>query len=266
MSTAEVIRRHLLAHGKSPKAASEAEILLVLDRWARVRGFTLDADPVKHGLSWGFLLRDGEIMVWHWADDPLVEHVRSSALALAWALLVESEPPPVDVGPCPKCKGHGAVYEGSALVSWCTGAVYEASALVSWCTACGPGYGLGSGRKLTPASRLLLDATTDAAAREALDVHAEVKLRDRGDPLGELLGWALGLWTGEPSDCGPCLLCAQRDKQATHARRIGGTIEWSGACPACDGCGRQLGHPHTAAAAGALTEAYLQHAGSLIRV
>jgi hypothetical protein len=109
-----------------------------------------------------------------------------------------------------------------------------------------------TGRTLISVPRLLLDATTDAAARDALDVHAEVKLRDRGDPLGELLGWALGLWTGEPIYIGECSTCSGAGcipgEPPSWANVYGEPPEQ---CPDCD-AGHVVGHPHTAAAAGAL--------------
>lgn len=89
-------------------AATEAEILEGVERWARVRGWwmsrgelcTRDIDGVSprgDGLPGASVRRRG------WECDVYV----SPALALAWALTVEADPEPVDVGRCPACDGTG---------------------------------------------------------------------------------------------------------------------------------------------------------------
>jgi hypothetical protein len=84
-------------------------------------------------------------------------------------------------------------------------------------------------------------APGDAPALARLLVHAD-QLQAAGNPLGELLSWALTLWTGEPLDCGVCPTC----------KGLGASI---GHCSACV-TGRQLGHPHTASGVADITAAW----------
>ena len=197
----------------------------------------------------------------------------SPAIALAWAILVESEPPPppVDVGPCPECKGKGTVR--ATTWGWDTdaaarGAVwrlgYEAlftehHTKDAWtatyerpCHACDR-----SGRKLAPVPRLLLDATKpctrcddtgaidretqarpcpDCGPRQALRVLAD-ELQAAGDERGQLLAWALGPWSGEPSACGECPKCNGFGR--SHCDCSTGVSR---------GHGQLFGYPHTAEA------------------
>jgi hypothetical protein len=236
--------------------ATEVEIRAAVERWARVRGFVLYQDPVRHGLAWGYAA-DHVPVIWQWGEPRSCSWDPAPAIALAWAILVESEPPPVDVGPCPECKpwwsnggsrrGYTTRESAQRFAADVRGGVYESRSRrdgrysVVWnaCPACS-----GTGRKLSPVPRLLLDATTDATARAELLVYSD-RLQNAGDPRGDLLMWALALWTGEPIDCGPCRLCVQREKQNDHARSIGGEMEWPTECPACSGSGRQFGHLNT---------------------
>lgn len=80
-------------------AASPADILRAVERWARVRGFHPD-NP--NGSPWlCFESATGEFVI----RVPFTTHqwAVSSGLALAWALLVETDAGPVDVGRCPAC-------------------------------------------------------------------------------------------------------------------------------------------------------------------
>jgi hypothetical protein len=260
-------------------AASEPDILAGVERWARVRGLTLSQDPIKHGLSWGVAPRAVHgVTVWCWADDS-GEHRLSPALALAWALTVETDAAPVDVGRCPACMGKRGwsewlfeqhelgphPYSGMGfsdrvhelnVAGWETWKAVVKAPLRNFegrriatipaarpCPACS-----GTGRESIPAARLLLDAATgDTRALEHLPKHAD-RLQLAGDPLGELLGLAMGPWAGEPVDCGPC----DDERCENGLTDSGGVTQWDTPamvrCPSCSGSGRLLGHPHTAAA------------------
>jgi hypothetical protein len=241
-------------------AASEPDILAGVERWARVRGFTLGADPIKHGLQWGVAPRAVHgVTVWCWTDDS-AEHRLSPALALAWALLVETDAGPVDVGRCPACKGRGWEEKQCSPVR---GIERTALAIQGWgptggtfptddgehpteiwrrpCPACN-----GTGREV-PVARLLLDAASgDPAALDVLLVHAD-RLQADGDPRGEPLALALGPWSGESVDFGVCPDCKGRGTVP------GDPPSWEnpyGEPPEECGCGdgRLFGHARTAAA------------------
>jgi hypothetical protein len=193
-------------------AANPADILAGVERWARVRGWCRDQS--RTGAYWPasqpWIVEVGQVVtIWQGATQgarPLFEV--SPALALAWALLVETEAGPVDVGRCSACGGVGTV--PGERPSWANphGEPPE---------PCGC-YG---GREAIPAARLLLDAAPrkfgtsalavygdrpvingieqgDAVARERLLVHAD-HLQATGDQRGELLALALGPWSGEPA-------------------------------------------------------------------
>lgn len=249
-------------------AASTADILRAVERWARVRGwYRLDSDAVKarwHNRGpWCVEVVDAEVRVWTQAMRGAPMFYIRPALALAWALLVERGAASVDVGRCPACQGQGTetrIIKGQGRL-WANGVQwnYEHD---GWSTAVARVDGehvvtarqpcpvcSGTGRETIPAERLLLDAASgDAQAFTRLDYHAECKLRDRGDPLGELLAWALRLWTGEPTDCGECPACHGRKRRMirSHPGLSGTTAPYMDECPTCSGSGRQLGHPHTA--------------------
>jgi len=258
MSAAEVIRQHLLAHGKNPKAASEAEILRVLKRWADARGFgavRTDAEReerVRLQKPWVVVDVESRRALIQWRAGRLTMHV-PPAIALAWALLVESEPPPADVGPCPECKGDGLIADCESSAQMleslgCADGWHVSDCFTDPCPAC-----TGTGRKLAPVPRLLLDATTDAARTELL-VLAD-RLQAAGDPLGELLGWALGLWTGEPTE--PAVERRDLPVGSSTAAMFeveaeGYRCDWSLDSDGWPYVRPVLGHPHTAAAAGAL--------------
>ncbi len=236
----------------SAAASGPEDILRAVERWARVRGVDF-TEP---------------------ADAPAMP-----ALALAWALLVETDAGRVDVGRCPACSRRGGPeewalevhelgphpYENmgrdarvSLLVShgWSVEHVTVKAPLRSFegrrictirmtrqCPACNV-----TGRETIPVARLLLDAASgDATALEHLPKHAD-RLQAEGDPRGELLAWALGPWSGEPVDFGPC----DDDRCEDGMTDSGGVTQWDTAamvrCPACKGSARMLGHPHTAAA------------------
>lgn len=177
-------------------AASDPDILAGVERWARVRRSAGDGQNVAHivcdGHEWrvwtGTSIERMHVHVGLWRTGAnrncLGEWQVPPALALAWALLVESDAGPVDVGRCPDCDGRGRF--------WYDGEDCHPPGMVE-CPVC------ASGRKTISAARLLLDAASgDAKAREALLVEAD-RLAFAGDPIGELLGWALILWTGKPT-------------------------------------------------------------------
>lgn len=261
-------------------AASSSDILRAVERWARAahRGdLTVFDDGVWVGHEWRKL---------------------SPAIALAWALLVESGAESVDVGRCPACvarsgtrrlattewrfiehergphpyaamavrealrdfaaEGYSVEHdERRAPLPEFEGRVLVSIRLARPCPACN-----GTGRETIPAARILLDAAEpcracddtgtvpagndfaacpDCPARQALRAHAD-HIQAAAHPLGDLLAWALRLWTGEPTDCGPCPACLGFNP----LRRAHGFAEPR--CPECSGAGRQLGHPHTAEA------------------
>jgi hypothetical protein len=259
-------------------AASDPDILAGVERWARVRDLWM-GDGGCEIVTWrvGGSLAGCRIFEYSQRNSRSV----SPALALTWALLVETDAGPVDVGRCPACEGkrlehEREVYSGenaqqlaiaqqagfermgyTAARLW-TGEDWVAtgSRLCSTCS--------GTGREAIPAARLLLDAAPrkfgtsalavygdrpvingieqgDAVARERLLVHAD-HLQAIGDPRGELLALALGPWSGEPADCGECQACAGMDLRLPD----GGGV-WT--CATCrQHPGRQFGQPGTAPA------------------
>jgi hypothetical protein len=224
-------------------AATSAEMLAVVRRWARARGYLHQPKLSDH---------NGRRIGWHVTTDPLIDghlvqvwerfgshaldtksRLVTPAVALAWALLVESDAAPVYVGKCsaPNCDGIGW-YWGYAIGDHETDNRYT-------CDACS-----GTGDELTPVAVLMLDAATgDERARELLAMHPDKLLAD-GNPLGMLLTWVLNLWSRESVDM-PCSTCDTI-----------GTLQLdfiTVACPSCStgrerGTGRMLGHPHTAEA------------------
>jgi hypothetical protein len=158
-------------------AASEPDILAGVERWARVRGFAPDR---LHEAAWScFTNVLDEVTIR--AVGTVLQWAVSPALALAWALTVETDAAPVDVGRCPACRGRGTVW-------WDGEDAHPPGRVI--CEGCG-----GRTRKAIPAARLLLDATTgDTRALEHLPKHAD-RLAFAGDPLGEVLSLALGPWT-----------------------------------------------------------------------
>jgi hypothetical protein len=216
-------------------------------------------------------------------SDPAPYWTVAPPIALAFCIVLASGAESVDVGRCPSCVGRGTWWTWHRSMPAMYQAEVERNA-VSWqghgwqtfvqfdpvggshfwrllrarrgpCEAC-----RGTGRERAPAEQLLLDAASgDATARANLDAHADARLRDRGDPLGELLSWALTLWTGELVDCGACPTCkghrcvyrehAQAGPMSVGCTDCGGTDSRSGS-------GRQLGHPHTAEAVAQLAAAW----------
>lgn len=102
--------------------ATEAEMLAEVKAWAEARGWLRrpdDAVKAKwHGRGpwcvemFAFQadahpeLRGPFVQVWAEAQRNAPLFRVSPAVALAWAILVESEPPPADVGPCRTCRGR----------------------------------------------------------------------------------------------------------------------------------------------------------------
>jgi hypothetical protein len=196
-------------------AAGDPDILAGVERWARVRDLWM-GDGGCEIVTWrvGGSLAGCRIFEYSQRNSRSV----SPALALTWALLVETDAGPVDVGRCRTCRGRECMWTWAQSIR--TGlhfiAVDEAAgwrehgwhaevvqcgeywrhirAKAKRCPACS-----GTGRETIPVTRLLLDAASgDAAARAALSVHAD-HLQATGDPRGELLALALGPWPGEPT-------------------------------------------------------------------
>jgi hypothetical protein len=265
-------------------AASEPDILAGVERWARERRSPGDGQHVSHIVAgeheWRVFSTSGttrdhvQVGLWRRGSDRpcLGEWQLPPALALAWALLVEKDAGPVDVGRCPACVARGGPMEWHRVVGTSMAdAHYRITASVGppwdvaahrWYPSPDISHGVasrpcpvcnGTGREAIPAARLLLDAASgDATARDLLLVHAD-QLQARGDPLGELLGLALGPWTGEPTDD----IVERRElhiNASTSAmveiEREGFRCDWSGDTGG-DGwpyARTVLGHPHTAAA------------------
>jgi hypothetical protein len=266
-------------------AASEPDTLAGVERWARVRGLLYrptDGERPRPGERWNVSVLSDRVQVWDNVQSPALFEA-TSALALAWALLVETDAGPVDVGRCPTCRGRECLWRwmqgywsddrarvehdatGWHEQGWHAAVIAEETRRFGrrhWrvvrvkserCPVC-----YGTGRETIPVARLLLDAASNGARSSAdgksimrdadrLLVHAD-QLQALGDPLGELLGLALGPWAGEPVDCGPC----DDERCENGLTDSGGVTQWDTPammqCPSCSGSGRLLGHPHTAAA------------------
>jgi hypothetical protein len=217
-------------------AASDPDILAGVERWARVRGLWRGSEFDARKCSADGLHVvgpvPGDLSFYIMATNPptaVQVHRTSPAIALAWALLVETDTGPVDVGRCPACVKRGgpmewrqAFGEFEQTHAWDG---YWAQEDAPWTTrtlfGSKPTHGdelylrprryllVGSrpcptcsstGRETKPAARLLLDAASeDATTHAALSVHAD-HLQAAGDPRGELLALALGPWYGEPTE------------------------------------------------------------------
>jgi hypothetical protein len=271
-------------------AASDPDILAGVERWARVRRDPAVQSVHGHrlmpvaGLAYGVALLNAgvDITTWRYATDrphlpwlPVESWTVSLAIALAWALLVETEAGPVDVGRCPACAERGgpmvwsygapgAQWAGEQAwnvgIGYTTDKGHDVPAITRPCRTC-----RGSGRETIPAARLLLDSASscdpcrdtstvgpaedmhpcpNCAPRQALRAHAD-HLQAIGDPRGELLAHAPGPWSGEPVDCGECPDCKGRGTVP------GDPPSWAnpyGEPPEDCGCGdgRLFGHPGTA--------------------
>jgi hypothetical protein len=211
-------------------AASEPDILAGVERSAKVLGIRAHhGNDAPRGWRITKASSNGGVLVMHQGathHDPAPFWTVSPAIALAFCLLLASGAGPVDVGRCPVCDPTGYGYP-----------VYS-------CEACD-----GTGRETIPVARLLLDAASgDPTALDRLHVHADQLQAASVHDWGELLAWALGPWSGEPVDSGPC----DDDRCENGMTDSGGVTQWDTAamvqCPACKGSARMLGHPHTAAA------------------
>lgn len=259
-------------------ASTPADILRAVERWARVRGFVMHSRTGYNAYDnkgWGIhvnpLPPNGSLLIVPPGVNELMGVEVSPALALAFALLVESGAASVDAGRCPSCVARGGPMEwaqrehsGEAMRLKALGFVGDMerrgweAALVKrprtkrprWpasmvgvasrpCPAC-----TGTGRETLPAERLLLDAA-DPMQYGILLVHAD-QLQAAGNPLGTLLAWALGPWTGEPTAEAMCSECEGEGYRETGVEH-GGMREGYD-CPDCEGRGHIPGHPHTAEA------------------
>ncbi len=216
-------------------AASDPDILAGVERWARVRGFVMHSrtgyDRNWKGTGWGIhvnpLPPGGSLLIVPDGVNELMGVEVPPALALAWALLVETDASPVDVGRCPACEGEGWLVEHEAehehdSRQWepFPRAAVEARRIAARpragsdsgsreplaCPACN-----GTGRETIPVARLLLDAATNGARSSAdgksimrdadrLLVHADHLQAASAHGWGEMLAWALGPWSGEPKE------------------------------------------------------------------
>lgn len=185
-------------------AAIPADILRAVERWARVTShWAMHGNPAPPGWRVSFASVSECVITFaptghFWSVPP--------AIALAWALLVETGAGPVDVGRCPACVVRGGRMEwrytwsepgwtNSAFADIANRNIDEDVAkakregfvtthrhvsgvgpskraemfAVRPCPACN-----GTGREIIPAERLLLDAASgDATARDRLLVHAD---------------------------------------------------------------------------------------------
>jgi hypothetical protein len=216
-------------------AATEADILDGLVRHTKASGLYRNADQSR--LGWHVsTFGDGLVRIWLQVEGQHVTRDRSwtvtAALALAWILTVETDPEPVDVGRCPACVERGGSMEWR-VIRWNPHADFPG---MTWdwaireiqfphatprlhcsrpCPACS-----GTGRETVPLARLLLDAAQPCSPcgdtgmvgeppfktacqictpRQRLRVHVE-QLVGAGHPLGEVVGFALGPWAGEPTE------------------------------------------------------------------
>jgi hypothetical protein len=194
-------------------------MLAVVKWWARVRGFLTEPgkDWTNHP-EWVVHPMSAHVSIGRFAavDADGVESGGggwrvSFAVALAWALLVESGAESVDVGRCPKC--GGTTWERMPAVKGDWMQALRNALENGWerdpddptfdrhighrCPAC-----TGTGRERTPVAVLLLDAVESVDAREYLAAHAD-QLLAAGNPLGELIAWAVRLWMKplRVSDC-----------------------------------------------------------------
>lgn len=157
-------------------AAPPSDILRAVERWARVRGFAFGGSP-HDGQVWQLSpdARGTEVNIWHHVGEPAPPWTVSPAIALAFALLVESGAASVDVGRCPACVARSGprklvTVEWDSAISlitvehfgqwgWVGGegrfviAGQQYVPMSRPCPAC-----TGTGRETLPAQRLLLDA------------------------------------------------------------------------------------------------------------
>jgi hypothetical protein len=90
-------------------AASEPDILAGVERWARVRGFNRGH---AQGVLWHCGLHAfGNFTIYVPNSFSTPTWSVAPAIALAWALLVETDAGPVDVGRCPACVARGGPME-----------------------------------------------------------------------------------------------------------------------------------------------------------
>jgi hypothetical protein len=219
-------------------AASPAEILRAVGRWSLARGF--DLDNTGGGPPWWVEVWGNNVSVetpppakGFWMVSPAI------ALAVALLIESRAESVDVGRCPTCKgvrrvaTVGHDRHPDADQISRGVVGLWLGGDNLWSWtedCPACG-----ATGRECVHVARLLLDAvprayaaderrvlfgdnppptvaiggcgnivsTThapgDAAALARLLVHAD-QLQADGDPLGELLSWALTLWTADPAE------------------------------------------------------------------
>jgi hypothetical protein len=153
----------------------------------------------------------------YWHPSPLV--------ALAWAIVVESEAASVYVGKCkatqPDPNGFPTTYpcRRGAVPKWIAvdnmSDDNERPEFTWWmrdgamtCPACG-----GTTLAFTPLAVLLLDVTAgDETGRANLSAHQD-QLLAVNNPIGELIAWVLNLWTREEVD-------------VTHVDEAARWLEW----------------------------------------
>ena len=179
-----------------------------VEQWARGCGFVMHSrtgfDRTWSDKRWGIHvnpLPPNHTLLICPDGDELRGHEVSSAVALAWAMLVELDAGPVDVGRCPVCVKRGGPMEWAQMsrdgrAEWNVAGPGWNTASHDWgwtatrpCLACN-----GTGRELIPAARLLLDVVSETRdARDILHAHAD-QLLANGDPAGMAIAWGL-LWS-----------------------------------------------------------------------
>jgi hypothetical protein len=171
--------------------ASQVEQLGSVEQWARSRGlWAHHNNPAPRG--WRVSASDGGMMLVMLQSPTMHEPAPfwtvSPSVALAWALLVETNTGLVDIGRCLTCNGRGSF--------WWDGEDAHPPCMVE-CSRCN-----GNGRETIPAARLLLDvATSNRDARDVLHAHAD-QLLANGDPAGMALAWGLRWSAGDDEQDG----------------------------------------------------------------
>lgn len=211
-------------------SAARADMADAIERWAFARGLSFGDSPLKTQ-PWQVSL-DGprtEVTIWrHNVDEP--DHwTVTPEVALTWALVVEANVPPMDIGPCLACAKRGGPHEwGVASARRYSGPLVVQASLrgardwnpdqantVVWrnavfsehgarvpeaevvvgsrlCRVCG-----GSGRATIEAPRLVLEAAPELECGRPMLEHAAVladQLQAQGHPAGLALALMLGPW------------------------------------------------------------------------
>jgi hypothetical protein len=88
--------------------AADQEMFAAVGQWARARGWLNPESP--HGNLWWGVFTGGERFTIH-RKGTSQAWLPSPHAALVWALVVEADLPPVDMGRCPSCAARGGGWE-----------------------------------------------------------------------------------------------------------------------------------------------------------